>query len=360
MQSEYEIPTKFSGIEEVSYYKEEIENKLNSEIKYFDQELSKVEKELYSRINQFKNPNSSITLEYPSWTSDTNNLPREIESIELYTQMLNKLKTDSLPKYKEQFSNLRTRQIQQDIIDLNSSIKDWNRKIKLNISDLNDSLNSIEYQKDPNTKIRLTIERARDKDIRKFKNLLDKAIPDPAIAALGKEEQQKANEKFIFAVDKLVNTLKNDDRFATKVLDVRNWYQFAVEEYDCETSEQVRFYKDSSAISGGQKAKLAYTILAAAIAHQFDVFNYDNSARSFRFVIVDEAFSKSDDANSRYAMDLFKTMDLQLMVVTPMDKVNLVEPYIKSVQITICKDGKHSFVHSIKKEELKDVNEGRN
>ncbi len=360
MQTEYEIPTKFSGIDEVTYYRDEIENKLNSEIKYFDQELSKVEKELYTRINQFKNPNSAITLEYPSWTSDTNNLPREIESIELYDQMLNKLKTDSLPKYKEQFSNLRTRQIQQDIIDLNSSIKDWNRKIKSNISDLNDSLNSIEYQKDPNTKIRLTIERARDKDIRKFKNLLDNAIPDPAVAALGKEEQQKANENFIFAVDKLVNTLKNDDRFATKVLDVRNWYQFAVEEYDCETSEQVRFYKDSSAISGGQKAKLAYTILAAAIAHQFDVFNYDNSARSFRFVIVDEAFSKSDDANSRYAMDLFKTMDLQLMVVTPMDKVNLVEPYIKSVQITICKDGKHSFVHSIKKEELKDVNEGRN
>ena len=87
----------------------------------------------------------------------------------------------------------------------------------------------------------------------------------------------------------MVNTLKNNDRFAKKVLDVRNWYQFAVEEYNYETLEQIRFYKDSGAISGGQKAKLAYTILAAAIAHQFDVFNFDNSARSFRFVIVDEA-----------------------------------------------------------------------
>ncbi len=360
MQTEYNIPKAFSGVEEVSYYKTKIEDKVYNEIKYFDEELNKVKKELYTKINQFKNPSSSITLEYPSWASDTSDLPDGIEEIELFERLLNKLQTDSLPKYKEQFSNLRTRQIQQDIIDLNSSLKDWNRKIKENIFDLNESLNSIEYQKEAKTKIRLTIETVRDKEIRKFKNILDKAIPDPGIAALGKDEQQKANEKFILAVDDLVNTLKNNDRFAKKVLDVRNWYQFAVEEYNYETLEQIRFYKDSGAISGGQKAKLAYTILAAAIAHQFDVFNFDNSARSFRFVIVDEAFSKSDDTNSRYAMDLFKTMDLQLMVVTPMDKVNLVEPYIKSVQITICEDGKHSFVHSIKKEELENVNKGNN
>ncbi len=274
--------------------------------------------------------------------------------------MLEKLKTDSLPKYKEKFSNLRTRQIQQDIIDLNSNLKEWNRKIKDNIFELNESLNSITYQKNPETRIRITIESSRDKEIRKFKNILEKAIPDPGIVLLGEEDKKRSTEIFLTAVDDLVTSLKENDRFANKVLDVRNWYQFAVEEYYTETSEQARFYKDSAAISGGQKAKLAYTILAAAIAHQFDVFNYENTAKSFRFVIVDEAFSKSDDNNSRYAMDLFKAMDLQLMVVTPMDKVNLVEPYIDSVQITVCEDGKHSFVHSIKKEELENVNTNRN
>jgi uncharacterized protein YPO0396 len=356
MQTEYEIPNKFSGTDEVTYYEKIIEDKIYTQIREYESTLLKVEKELYSRLNQFVNPKTSISQQYPSWSSDTTNLSPSIDSIELFDMLLKKLKTDSLPKYKEQFANLRTRQIQQDIIDLNSSLKDWNRKIKENIFDLNESLNGIDYQKEPATKIRITIETARDKEIRKFKHLLDQAIPDPGIAALGKEEQQIANEKFILSVDELVNTLKENDRFATKVLDVRNWYQFAVEEFYSESMEQARFYKDSAAISGGQKAKLAFTILAAAIAHQFDVFNFDNSARSFRFVIVDEAFSKSDDNNSRYAMNLFKEMDLQLMVVTPMDKVNLVEPFIKSVQISICENGKHSFVHSIKKEDLINVN----
>ncbi len=353
MQTEYNIPNKFIDTKEVKYYKDQVEATLNKEIKDIEVQYNKTEKELITKINQFINPKASIISDYPSWTRDTNNLSNDIDAIDLFKLMLDKLKTDSLPKYKEQFSTLRTRQIQQDIIDLNSSLKEWNRKIKENIEDLNESLNSLIYQKTPETKIRLSIETNRDKEVRKFKNILNNALPDPNFNTLSNEEKEKANEKFIVAVDDLVKGLKENERFAQKVLDVRNWYQFGVEEYYCENLEQARYYKDSAAISGGQKAKLAYTILAAAIAHQFDVFNFDNNSRSFRFVIVDEAFSKSDDENSKYAMNLFNAMDLQLMVVTPMDKVNLVEPFIDTVQITVCNDGKHSFVRCIKKEELK-------
>ncbi len=137
-----------------------------------------------------------------------------------------------------------------------------------------------------------------------------------------------------------------------KVLDVRKWHNYAVEEYLTETNEQYRYYADSNGISGGQKVKLAYTILAAAIAHQFDVFTINNKSKAFRFVIIDEAFSKSDDSNSKYALNLFKAMDLQLMVVTPMDKVNLVEPFIESIHVTVCDNNKYSYVHNIKKEEF--------
>jgi uncharacterized protein YPO0396 len=54
----------------------------------------------------------------------------------------------------------------------------------------------------------------------------------------------------------------------------------------------------------------------------------EEQARSFRFVVVDEAFSKSDETNARYAMDLFRQLNLQLLVVTPLDKTHVVEPYI--------------------------------
>ena len=49
---------------------------------------------------------------------------------------------------------------------------------------------------------------------------------------------------------------------------------------------------------------------------------------------VDEVFSKIDMDNSCYAMELFKEIGLQMILVTPMDKINIVEDYIASVHIT--------------------------
>jgi uncharacterized protein YPO0396 len=47
--------------------------------------------------------------------------------------------------------------------------------------------------------------------------------------------------------------------------------------------------------------------------------------------MIDEAFSRSDDNNARYAMELFRNLNLQLLVVTPKDKINVIESYISSL-----------------------------
>jgi len=55
---------------------------------------------------------------------------------------------------------------------------------------------------------------------------------------------------------------------------------------------------------------LAYTILASAIAYQFGIRNRNADKKSFRFAVVDEAFSKVDPENAVYAMELFKQLNL--------------------------------------------------
>ena len=47
--------------------------------------------------------------------------------------------------------------------------------------------------------------------------------------------------------------------------------------------------------------------------------------------VIDEAFSRSDDDSSRFCLELFRNLDLQLLVVTPSDKIHVVEPYIATV-----------------------------
>jgi len=354
MIMDYSIPKKFGNLDEIIILHRNLEKKINIELQEIEFELNKSRSALITQMNKFIRPGSDINNKFPTWTSDTQDLTSDSDCLPLYEAKLEKLEKDSLPHYKEQFANLQTRQMKNDLVSLNTSLNRWDKNIRANIIELNDSLSALDYQKDPDTKIRLTLENVKDAEIKQFKMLLSKAQPDAGAAVLGKAGEEVANSKFMDAVEDLIDKLKSKENYSSKVLDVRKWHNYAVEEYLVETNKQYRFYADSAGISGGQKAKLAYTILAAAIAHQFDVFNLSNKSKAFRFVIVDEAFSKSDDSNSKYAMNLFQAMDLQLMVVTPMDKVNLVEPFIESIQVTLCEDSKHSFVHNIKKDENSD------
>lgn len=347
---DYDIPKKFANLDEIIITHRNLEKRINIELRDIENDLTVSRSALINQMNKFIRPGADVNNRFPTWSADLDDLAATPDCLALYESKLEKLENDSLPKFKAEFREHQTRQIKNDLISLNTTLNRWNKNIRANINELNESLSALSYQKEPNTKIRLTLENVKDSEIKQFKRLLLNAQPDVGATVLGKKGEEEANSKFMEAVDTLINKLKSKENFANKVLDVRKWHNYAVEEYLVETNQQYRFYADSAGISGGQKAKLAYTILAAAIAHQFDVFNVSNKSKAFRFVIVDEAFSKSDDSNSKYAMNLFKAMDLQLMVVTPMDKVNLVEPFIESIQVTICEDSKHSFVHNIKKD----------
>src|SRR5690606_38709596 len=98
------------------------------------------------------------------------------------------------------------------------------------------------------------------------------------------------------------------------------------------------YYSDSSGKSGGQKAKLAYTILASAIAYQYGLQEAAAGDRSFRLVVIDEAFSKLDDDNARFAMKLFKQLGLQLLVVTPMQQLHIIENFVKAYHVVANND----------------------
>jgi uncharacterized protein YPO0396 len=48
--------------------------------------------------------------------------------------------------------------------------------------------------------------------------------------------------------------------------------------------------------------------------------------RDFRFAVIDEAFGRGSDASTRYALELFAKLGLQLLIVTPLQKVHVIEP----------------------------------
>ena len=135
--------------------------------------------------------------------------------------------------------------------------------------------------------------------------------------------------------------------------DVRNWFVFAASERWREDDREHEHYSDSGGKSGGQKEKLAYTILAASLAYQFGLAWGEKRSRSFRFVVIDEAFGRGSDESAQYGLKLFQQLNLQLLIVTPLQKIFIIEPYVASVGFVHNEEGRDSKLRNLSIEEYR-------
>ena len=103
---------------------------------------------------------------------------------------------------------------------------------------------------------------------------------------------------------------------------------------------------DSGGKSGGQKEKLAYTVLAASLAYQYGLGDAGRP-RHFRFVVIDEAFGRGSDESARFGLELFAKLQLQLLIATPLQKVHVIEPYVAHVGFVSNRDGSDSMIRNL-------------
>ena len=134
---------------------------------------------------------------------------------------------------------------------------------------------------------------------------------------------------------------------------MRNWFVFAASERWREDDSEHEHYSDSGGKSGGQKEKLAYTILAASLAYQFGLEWGAVRSRTFRFVVIDEAFGRGSDESAQYGLRLFAQLNLQLLIVTPLQKIHIIEPFVSSVGFVHNEEGRDSKLRNLSIEEYR-------
>ena len=281
-----------------------------------------------------------------NFETETTELTAEIESIPDFRRELTKIQNDKLPEYQEKFRRMMDEKVAHQIAEFREDLNDQEKEILLKIDELNEALETIDYIAGY-TFIQLDCQPTVNVEISDFKRELTECIPDLEHP----EENEAKFLKIRDLLDKLKNrSSENTDRWVKLVTDVRNWLDFRAIELTREDRKQKEVYDSSAGKSGGQTVKLAYTILASAISYQFGI----REKKSFRLVVIDEMFNNLDNQNSRFAMDLFKQLGLQLLVVTPLDKISIVEPYISSIHLVANnQEGKDSRVYPITMETLR-------
>lgn len=301
------------------------------------------EQRLSIKMNHFKNPGQEITETFPDWRADTHKLSEDTRFADEYVGMLEKIEKDDLPSYRKKFEDYLSSTMINKIAGFKEFLDEGEEAIVENIETLNQSLRKISFKNAPATYIQLKFpSKNNDGEINEFKTMLRDAIPDAA--RLHAEDSGSYKKQVFKQIQRLIDKLGKEENWRKKVIDVRNWKSYYAEEYYEETGAPMKVYKDMEKLSGGEKAQLTYTILGSAIAYQFGIKHKGLETDSFRFITVDETFSNQDDERATYLMDLCRQLHLQLLVVTPSDKIHIVEPYISYVHYVQRRDNRESLL----------------
>ena len=272
-----------------------------------------------------------------------------------YRAMLDRLRADDLPRFESRFKELLNENTIREVANFQSQLARERETIKDRIARINASLGQIDYN--PGRYIRLEALPAPDADVRDFQAEL-RACTEGALTGSG--DAQYSEAKFLQVkgiVERLrgrEGTAEQDRRWTARVTDVRNWFVFAASERWHEDDSDYEHYSDSGGKSGGQKEKLAYTILAASLAYQFGLEAGAVRSRTFRFVVIDEAFGRGSDESTQYGLRLFSKLNLQLLIVTPLQKIHVIEPYVASVGFVHIEDDRFSRLRNLSIEEYRE------
>ena len=285
---------------------------------------------------------------------DTQEVDASVAAGREFRAMLDKLNADDLPRFVARFKELLNENTIREVANFQSQLHRERETIKERIARTNESLIQIDYN--PGRFIALEAQSTGDVDVRDFQTEL-RACTEGALT--GSEDVQYSEAKFL-QVKRIIErfrgregTVEPHRRWTAKVSDVRNWFVFAASERWREDGREHEHYSDSGGKSGGQKEKLAYAILAASMAYQFGLEWGAVRSRSFRFVVIDEAFGRGSDESPEYGLRLFQQLNLQLLIVTPLQKIHIIEPFVASVGFVHNEDGSASRLRNLSIEEYR-------
>ncbi|WP_132991668.1 ATP-binding protein [Gordonia zhaorongruii] len=291
----------------------------------------------------------------------TTELDADIASAQEYRELHRRLAEDDLPRFENEFKSYLNTNAIRDIAIFAAKLNKEVHLIHSKIDTINESLAGIEYN--TGRYIRLEVNPTQSQEIREFRADLRRCSDGEM--ELGTEEETYTEEKFLL-VKAIVERFRGregfaeiDRRWTELVTDVRNWVTFAASERHTEDDSEYENYTDSDGKSGGQKEKLAYTILAASLAYQFDLKWGATMSRDFRFVVIDEAFGRGSDDSARYALSLFARLGLQLLIVTPLTKIYTIEPFVSAVGYVENRGGNYSQLQCLTIEQYRESRKER-
>ena len=326
--------------------KDQFEQEMQRRVGKQNEQVQNLAKRICDAMDGFLRPGPAITTKFTDWESDTRELRPDIERLPEYVDRYQRIKNDNLAELEHRFHDEFKRGVTKSLSDFVTSLEEQHELICETIAQINESLRGIAFNLNPDTYIQLERTNSTRPLIHTFRfEQLRNWQPDYTMHGLAGNQREIEMEHFAAVMQPFILMLRDQEKWRLEVTDVRNWSSFKAREYYRMNNTSKQVYESSGSLSGGEGAQLAYTVLGAAIAYQFGINRESGGHRSFRFIVIDEAFSKLDEDKSAYLLKLCASLGLQLMVVTPLTSLHLLEKDVRVIHwVTKAKQDKRRSV----------------
>jgi uncharacterized protein YPO0396 len=229
-----------------------------------------------------------------------------------------------LPHAMGRFQQMISEDMVPSISVLQRAIENAATEIESRIAMVNDGLARVEFN--AGTHLRIAYSANPPSEVKEFRRNVDTLLRD---APAARRDPEKLLAQFR-RVRTLMTRFTDDDaearRWRVAVLDVRTSYFFYGVEGDAR-GEVVSTYRNTASSSGGEQEKLVAFCLAAALSYNLADPESDGRPH-FAPLMLDEAFSKSDEAFSQQALAAFDEFGFQLIIAAPIRMSGILEPFI--------------------------------
>ncbi|SFB53667.1 Uncharacterized protein YPO0396 [Amycolatopsis marina] len=246
-----------------------------------------------------------------------------------------------LPEAMSQFQQIITEDMVPSIGMLQREIENAATDIKRRVYMVNDGLRRVKFN--PDTHLQIAFKANPSNDVKEFQRKVDALLSN---APAAQRDAHKALAQFK-RVRELMTRFTADDaasrQWRSNVLDVRTSYAFYGREENSH-GITVYTYRNTASNSGGEQEKLVAFCLAAALSYNLADDDSDGRPR-FAPLMLDEAFSKSDETFSGQALSAFDEFGFQLLIAAPIRMSGIVEPFIGQailVEKRMTTEGSHS------------------
>lgn len=229
-----------------------------------------------------------------------------------------------LPDAMTHFERMISQDMVPSISVLYHAVQAATTEIERRIAMVNSGLRRVEFN--PGTHLQIAYKANPSPDVHDFRRRVDALLRGASQALRDPTKLLAQFRQIRDLMKRFTGTGAEDIRWRANVLDVRTGYQFYGREVDAE-GVTTTTYRNTASNSGGEQEKLVAFCLAAALSYNLAESGSDGRPL-FAPLMLDEAFSKSDETFSQQALGAFDEFGFQLIIAAPIRMSGILEPFI--------------------------------